>query len=66
MPLADIQLGRADDDDEEWLDVLDAESDEWMRKPQVREAAWWGYASCAGQPRVGLVHCQGRQAAGLQ
>ncbi|KAI7844176.1 hypothetical protein COHA_002311 [Chlorella ohadii] len=37
VPLANIQLGRADDDDEEWLDVLDAESDEWMRKPQVPE-----------------------------
>lgn len=36
VPLDNIQLGRADDDDdEEWLDVLDAETDEWMRKPQV-------------------------------
>ena len=39
MPLANIQLGRAEDDDEEWLDVLDAETDEWMRKPQARGAA---------------------------
>ncbi|PRW57388.1 hypothetical protein C2E21_3915 [Chlorella sorokiniana] len=38
VPLSNIQLGRADeDDDEDWLDLLDAETDEWMRKPQVPE-----------------------------
>ncbi|KAL4450052.1 hypothetical protein ABPG77_010721 [Micractinium sp. CCAP 211/92] len=32
-PLEQIQLGRAEDDDETFLDVLDAEQDEWMRSP---------------------------------
>lgn len=31
-PLEQIQLGRAEDDDETFLDVLDAEQDEWMRR----------------------------------
>ncbi|PSC72341.1 hypothetical protein C2E20_4459 [Micractinium conductrix] len=28
-----IQIGRAKDDDETWLDVLEAEDDVWMREP---------------------------------
>lgn len=35
--LEQIQFGRAEDDDETWEDLLDAESDIWMRNPQVSE-----------------------------
>lgn len=65
MPLANIQLGRADDDDEEWLDVLDAESDEWMRKPQVRRAVgmcWVGPSCCGFSAKRSSVN-KGTQAA---
>ena len=35
-PVEAIQLGRAADDDEDWLDLLDAEAgDPWMRDPHV-------------------------------
>lgn len=36
VPLEQIQVGRAPDDDETWADLLDAETDDpWMRNPQA-------------------------------
>jgi hypothetical protein len=38
VDLDSIQLGRAEGDDETFLDVLDAETEDlWMRNPQVPE-----------------------------
>jgi hypothetical protein len=37
-PVEQIQLGRAEGDDETWGDLLEMETDDpWMRNPQVNE-----------------------------